>query len=392
MRVIQRTAPAAADREYQGHFVSHARARRKVPRVASGTERPKMRVRTAKFPLFLIAFTVISTCLISQEKTRENVAYVSEQGGRLSIIDLATLQVLKSSEPTDVAPRGLALTSDGKYLVTADMGTADIGVFSAQDLRLVRRIHVGNNPEFVRIHPNGKWIFVSTEAPTPDQSTETASAAKDSPIASQVVQVNAGDWSLGRTFAAGSETEGIEFSGDGKSLIVANEGQNSLSIFDIATGQHQREIDLASYGTRPRGLKLSPFGGAYAVTMELSGTLVLLDQDFKFVRSAQTGAMPDGVAFDRTGKTIVVGASGAQKLQFFSPDSLELLGQASVGQRCWHFTFTPDDSKVLAACGRSNNIFVVDAKSYQPIRTIDGFYTPWGIVTNPHAYGSLDLP
>ena len=351
-----------------------------------------MRTRTVKLPLLLAGFAVFSLCLFSQKKLLGNVAYVSEQGGGLDIIDLATLQLLKTAQPADAAPRGLALTSDGKYLVTANMGTADLSVFDAQDLRLIRRIHVGNNPEFVRIHPNGKWIFVSTEIPTPDHPTETAAATKGDPTASQIVQVNIADWSIGRTFTAGSETEGIEFSPDGESLIVANEGQNSLSIFDLSKGQHVRDVDLASYGNRPRGLKVSPLGNAYALTMELSGTLVVLNQNFNFVRSAQTGAMPDGVAFDRTGETVVVGASGAQKLQFFSTDSLELLGQASVGQRCWHFTFTPDDSKVLAACGRSNNIFVVDAKTYQPIRTLDGFHLPWGIVTYPHAYGSLDLP
>jgi DNA-binding beta-propeller fold protein YncE len=351
-----------------------------------------MYTRIARLPLLLAISAVVSLCVFSQEKLLQNVAYVSEQGGGLSIVDLATFQILKTTQATDMAPRGLALTEDGKYLVTANMGTSDISVFDAQDLRLIRRIHVGDNPEFVRVHPNGKWIFVSTELPSAAHPSETAEKAKDDPVASQIVQVNVADWSLGRTFAAGSETEGIEFSPDGKSLIVANEGENSLSIFSIGNGQHERDVNLASYGDRPRGLKVSPSKNAYAVTMELSGTLVLLNQNFQFLRSAQTGAMPDGVAFDRKGEVVVVGASGAQKLQFFSTDSLELMGQAAVGQRCWHFTFTPDDAQVLAACGRSNNIFVVDAKTYQPVRTLDGFHMPWGIVTYPHSYGSLDLP
>jgi YVTN family beta-propeller protein len=63
-----------------------------------------------------------------------------------------------------------------------------------------------------------------------------------------------------------------------------------------------------------------------------------------------------------------------------------------IGQRCWHFTFTPDDSKVLLACGRSNNVVVIDATTYMQIRTIEGFKFPWGVVTYPKSYGSLDLP
>jgi YVTN family beta-propeller protein len=124
--------------------------------------------------------------------------------------------------------------------------------------------------------------------------------------------------------------------------------------------------------------------------MEGSGTLLSLDQNFNVIRSVATAAKPYGVAFDREGRRIF--AAAARKLQVFSSDSLQLLGEAPVGQRCWHFTFTPDDSRILLACGRSNNVYVIDAKSYQPIKVIGGFQTPWGILTYPRAYGSLGLP
>jgi len=100
----------------------------------------------------------------------------------------------------------------------------------------------------------------------------------------------------------------------------------------------------------------------------------------------------DPAAIDRAGKRIFVSAAMARKLQVFSADSLKLLGEVPTGQRCWHFTFTPDDSKVLLACGRSNDVVVIDAISYKPIRTIEGFKLPCGIVTYPRSYGSLGLP
>jgi YVTN family beta-propeller protein len=84
--------------------------------------------------------------------------------------------------------------------------------------------------------------------------------------------------------------------------------------------------------------------------------------------------------------------SAAQKMQVFDSDSLQLIAEIPIGQRCWHFTFTPDDSKILLACGRSSNIVVIDPNSYKPITTIPGFNLPWGIVTYPRSYGSLGLP
>jgi hypothetical protein len=37
-------------------------------------------------------------------------------------------------------------------------------------------------------------------------------------------------------------------------------------------------------------------------------------------------------------------------------------------------------------------VVVIDANSYKPVTTIEGFKLPWGIVTYPKSYGSLGLP
>lgn len=366
------------------------------PELVSAWDGPKSR----GMPIHLratatrIVLAVLAALLMplsaSCHKAPTEVAYVSEEGSKISVIDLGSLQVVKTAQPKDVAPRGISLARQGRYLVTANKGTSDITVFDTRDLRLVRRIRVGGSPEFIKMHPSGKWLFVSCES-TSNSSKPTAENEGEKET-SRVLVVNTKDWSLGRSFAAGKESEGIEFSPDGKDLIVANEGQNTLEVFEIATGRRTREVDLSSYGSRPRGLKLSPQRNAYAVTMEVSGTLLLLDQNFNVLRSVSTGAMPYGVAFDRPGRRVVVAAARAQKLQFFSKDSLQLLAEVPIGQRCWHFTFTQDDSKILVACGRSDSVAVIDANTYRVIRTLGGFLMPWGIVTYPRAYGSLDLP
>jgi YVTN family beta-propeller protein len=63
-----------------------------------------------------------------------------------------------------------------------------------------------------------------------------------------------------------------------------------------------------------------------------------------------------------------------------------------VGKRCWHFTFAQNGATIVAACGRSGAVFVVDAATLKTERTIDGFKLPWGIVSYPSANGTLDVP
>jgi YVTN family beta-propeller protein len=322
-----------------------------------------------------------------------NVAYVTEEDGGISVIDLNTLKVVKTIHPKDVAPRGEGLTFDGKYLVTADKDTADAAVIDTRRMKVVRKLHVGDNPEFVKVDPTGQWLLTSYEPGStggPPSAAEEEEEANEPP--SEVVEFNTHDWTRGLSFIAGQETEGLEFSPDGKLLIVANEAQNNLGVYDLATGKQVKNINLESYGRRPRGVKVSPHGNLYAVTMEGSGTLLLLNADFNVLHATQTAAKPYGVAFDRDGNRIFVVAAAAHELQVFNTDTLQQVGEAPLGKRCWHFTFTPDDSKLLFACGRSNNVYVLDAKTYKQIKVIGGFQTPWGILTYPRSYGSLGLP
>ncbi|HSQ83073.1 MAG TPA: hypothetical protein VLU54_18395 [Casimicrobiaceae bacterium] len=67
-------------------------------------------------------------------------------------------------------------------------------------------------------------------------------------------------------------------------------------------------------------------------------------------------------------------------------------GRGDAGHVCWQFSFTPDDSKIIAARGRSNGLHVIDAATYKPEKVIAGVHLPWGIVTWPRAYGTLDAP
>jgi DNA-binding beta-propeller fold protein YncE len=328
------------------------------------------------------------------EDAPTNVAYVSEEEGGISVIDLSTLKVIRSLQPSDLDPRGIALTYDGKYLITSNKNTSDLAVITTSPLSLIKRLHVGESPEFIKINPAGDRLFATFEPSSlggPPGSTKADNHDERGPPA-QIASFHIPDWQVGPLSTAEQETEGVEFSRDGKQMLVANESQDTIGVFDEATGKHIRDVDLKSYGIRPRGLKVSPQGDRYAVSMESSGTLLTLDLNLQVIKSVPTGAKPYGVAFDRQGKRIFVSAAQTGKLQVFSADTLQLLAEAPTGKRCWHFTFTPDDSKILLACGRSNNIVVIDASSYKPLPPIEGFKMPWGIVTYPRSYGSLGLP
>ncbi len=89
---------------------------------------------------------------------------------------------------------------------------------------------------------------------------------------------------------------------------------------------------------------------------------------------------------------MIVAASRAQMLQVFDAKTYDKVAEVPVGKRCWHFSFTPDERDILLACGRSNEVQVIDATTYKPVTTLGGFDLPWGIVSYPKTEGSLDAP
>jgi YVTN family beta-propeller protein len=330
----------------------------------------------------------------------KGMAYVSNQKGNVSVIDLDTLEAVSEIDVGAEGPRGIGVTSDGKFLVTANGEDGDISVIDRVSGRLVRRIPIGKNPEFVRIR--GDYAFVSFEpaavgGPPPKPGSEEAKALeeereRDDAEPAKVAVVDLKQGKVIRAITGGMETEGIEFSADGKKILVTNEADENVTVHEIATGKLVKKIDTKRYGNRPRGIKRAPDGRSYAATLEYGNKLVILDERFNVTKVVSTGEVPYGLAFDRKGERLFVALAKGKALQVFDAKTYEPVGSVPIGDRCWHFTFTPDDSQILVACGRSNDVVVIDAKTLQPVKRIEDKKMPWGIVTYPKSVGSLDVP
>jgi hypothetical protein len=88
-------------------------------------------------------------------------AYVSNQNGEVSVIDLATMTQSGTVEAYGEEPRGIGVTADGKLLVLANREGGRVAVIDRASGKLLRHVKVGENPEFVRTR--GHLAFVSYE-------------------------------------------------------------------------------------------------------------------------------------------------------------------------------------------------------------------------------------
>lgn len=330
----------------------------------------------------------------------KGMAYVSNQDGDVSVIDLNTLETVAQINVGAEGPRGLGVTADGKLLVTANGEAGNLSVIDRVSGKVLKHIAIGKNPEFVRIR--GDHAFVSFEpaavgGPPPKPGSAEAKTLeeareKDNAEPAQIAVVDLKQGKVIRAITAGMETEGIEFSVDGKQILVTNEADENITVHEIATGKLVKTIPTAKYGNRPRGIKMAPDGKSYVASLEYGNKLVVLDGQFNVVKVVSTGEVPYGLAFDRKGERLFVALAKGKALQVFDAKTYEPIKNVPTGDRCWHFTFTPDDNHILVACGRSHEVVVIDASTLEPVKHIEDKKLPWGIVTYPKSVGSLDMP
>ncbi|CAG4897570.1 beta-propeller fold lactonase family protein [Paraburkholderia saeva] len=336
------------------------------------------------------------------------VAYVTSETAGVGVIDLDQMTLSNTISLGDDGPRGLSLTADGKHLLVANKKTGDLAEIDTATGKVERRAKIGKNPEFVRVHRGFAYVTYEPGENGPPPGTPGAAGASaaagggeqhgpggkddddaNSPPA-EIAIVDLKTLKVVRSVKSGHETEGVEFSPDGKLLLVTNEGDDTVSVYRVGSGAPVRSIKVPK-GSRPRGIRATPDGKQYVVTLENTNKFVVLDgASLKTVKTVDTKLGPYGVAFDPSGKHLLVAASRDKTLQVFDAKTYEHISDAPVGQRCWHFSFTPDGSKVLLACGRSNAVYVLDASNYQTVKQISDLPLAWGIVTYPASSGSIE--
>lgn len=358
--------------------------------------------RRTRTSLWLLALLASVTACNKQEEPAVTeatdsaaLAYVSTQDAGVSVIDLATMQVTKSLDVRAKGPRGLALTDDGKQLVVATRENGSISVIDTATGEVVKQIEVGKNPEFVRVR--GNYAFVSSEPsakagppPKPGSKPEEDDDDDEEKVPAKIAIVDLTKGEKVREITGGPETEGVEFSADGKQLVITNEADNTVTVHNIETGDLIKTVSTHQYGDRPRGIKVSPDGGTYLATLEFGNKFMVMDKDFNVVRTVDTAETPYGIAYDSKGERIFVATNKAKLLQVFDAKTFEKIKEVPTGNRCWHFSFTPDKKQLLLACGKSDALFVIDADKLEVTNQIEVKNMPWGVVTFPKAMGSLE--
>jgi YVTN family beta-propeller protein len=314
------------------------------------------------------------------------VFVTNEVSGDLTVIDAVGGQVV-GTIPVGKRPRGIALGPDGSTLYVALSGTpiggpnvdedtlppadptADgIGVVSADQMRLLRVIPGGSDPEMVAVSNDGTRLFVANE----DVGLASAIDANDGRV-------------LG-TVEVGGEPEGVNVRPDGGVVYVTSEDDNTVTVIDTAT---LKAVATIPVGARPRSTAFLPDSSRAYVPGENSGTITVIDaQAHKVLETITlTGeddlVRPMGTAVSPDGAHLFVTTGRGRHVVIIDTATNMQIAAIEVGERPWGIAVSSDGRTLYTANGPSNDVSIVDVESRTVRARVPAGDRPWGVAYVP---------
>lgn len=202
-----------------------------------------------------------------------NLLYVS--GGSANIIEVfrfsegtisqeKTLFLDRTGSGRNLLPAGLAVSPDGKFLVSANFLDNSIAVFDLEDDSDPHYVPAGNAPYAVVIHPVMPVAYVSNAG---DNSVSVVDLENLSEIA---------------RVGTGGLPAGLAIKPDGSMLFVANNRTDDITFIDTKNNKIVGTVDISPFagapaGSQPTALTVTPDGTTLIVSNSGENSLVLID-------------------------------------------------------------------------------------------------------------------
>jgi YVTN family beta-propeller protein len=147
-------------------------------------------------------------------------AYVANKDDKpfVSVLDLKTRKQI-GTVPMPRGTQGIAASPDGRRVIAMDIARPEIAVIDTATDTVLERIALADttDPAYKAYYsPDGKWLMTMAGSTIGIFDAANLRAPQ-------------------RTLKVGASPMGIGFSADGKTALVANHGDGTVSVLDIAT-------------------------------------------------------------------------------------------------------------------------------------------------------------
>jgi YVTN family beta-propeller protein len=212
-----------------------------------------MKLRLCRL-LAIAAFA--ATCLLATAQSLAQNAYITNDGGPVSVIDTASNTVIAT---IPVGAWGVAVTPDGSTVYVGNRFFNTVSVIDTASNTVTATIPVGLTPEGMAVTPDGSEVYVAITAFLSDGYVAVIDTATNTVIA---------------TIGPGDFFGGVAVSPDGSTVYVSNFFPSAtVSVIDTASNTVTATIGV---GAGPEGVAVTPDGSKVYVANR-SNTVSVID-------------------------------------------------------------------------------------------------------------------
>ena len=211
--------------------------------------------------------------------TKDGLLYVTtELDKSVTVIDPQTFKLVGSVPTGQAESHMLAITSDGRYGYTANVGPGTVSVLDLAARKTLTVISVAAHVQRISISPDNRWVFTSDEAKP------------------RLAVINAATNKVDRWIALPSAGYGTASTPDGKWLLVALPAANAVAVVNLATWQLAKTIGVPP---APQEVLIRPDAQSAYVSCDKSHQVAAIQIGNWSVKLIEAGSGADGLAWAR---------------------------------------------------------------------------------------------
>ncbi|HTS10676.1 MAG TPA: hypothetical protein VMH00_01030 [Candidatus Limnocylindrales bacterium] len=324
--------------------------------------------------LFVIVLMCAAAGAWAQETPKESLLALAKRDRTMAIVDPATLKVV-AKVPCGPDPHEVIASADGKLAFVSNYGGGAYNTISVIDLTAQKplpAIDLGvlHGPHGLAF-AGGKLYFTA----------ETNKVIGTYDPATQKV-----DWILG---TGQNRTHMVDVSKDLATIFTSNVSSGTMSIIQRVSvpagpggGTRMDWTEtVVPVGRGSEGFDVAPDGKEMWVANAGDGTISIVDVASRKVTQTLEANVKGAnrLKFTHDGKRVLVASLGDGNVTVFDASSRELLKRIKVGRGAAGILMQPDGTRAFVAASPDNLIAVIDLKTLEIVGRIDVGNEPDGM-------------
>ncbi len=247
---------------------------------------------------------------------RAKVYIVNSGSDSISVLDTLT------SEVTDtiflglgVNPGDIAITHDGRLLLTANKGSGNISLIDPDSQRVIEHIPVGQSPSQVAVGPWGDWAYVTNQR------------------SNNLMIIDLNERRVSATIATRPEPVGITSSPGGDEIYISSKGSDVIQVIDRELG---KIINILPTNSGPVDIILDDTRRRLYVANSQSNDVCFLIEDMNMKEAViPVGMIPTTMALDKSGRLLYVVNQGDGTVSVIDLGKERVIDVIKVGKKPW---------------------------------------------------------